>query len=146
MIAVGGWGKRTERHGPRLRLRAGKFVPDNTPGVGGGHGVRHEFPLVIRDSQHPVARGLPPVWMHAEDELHDRLRGPAMNVADIDRTPLHRAVEAVCAEAEALGVEVVRGELIGLLPRKAAEQTTARALRLEALTPDMTIEGRLKPL
>ena len=81
MIAVGGWGKRTERHGPRLRLRAGKFVPDNTPGVGGGHGVRHEFPLVIRDSQHPVTRGLPPVWMHAEDELYDRLRGPAKNVA-----------------------------------------------------------------
>ncbi len=70
----------------------------------------------------------------------------SMNVADIDRTPLHRAVEAVCAEAEALGVEVARGELIGLLPRKAAQQTTARALRLEALTPDMTIEGRLKPL
>ncbi len=68
----------------------------------------------------------------------------SMNVADIDRTPLHRAVEAVCAEAAALGVEVVRGELIGLLPRKAAQQTTAQALRLDALTPDMVIENRLK--
>ena len=80
MIAVGGWGNRTEQHGPRLRFRGGKFVPDNTPGVGGGHGVRHEFPLVIRDPNHPVTRGLPPVWMHAEDELYDRLRGPAKNV------------------------------------------------------------------
>ena len=67
----------------------------------------------------------------------------SMNVVDIDRTPLHRAVEAVCAEAAALGVEVVRGELIGLLPRKAAEQTTAQALRLDALTPGMVIEDRL---
>ncbi len=67
----------------------------------------------------------------------------SMNLADIDRTPLHRAVEAVCAEAAALGVEVVRGELIGLLPRKAAQQTTAQALRLDALTPDMVIEDRL---
>ena len=68
----------------------------------------------------------------------------SMNLTDIDRTPLHRAVEAVCAQAEALGVEVVRGELIGLLPAKAAQQTTAQALRLDALAPDMTIEGRLK--
>ncbi len=67
----------------------------------------------------------------------------SMNVTDIDRTPLHRAVEAVCEESAALSVEVVRGELIGLLPRKAAEQTTAQALRLDAVTPNMIVEDRL---
>lgn len=80
MIAVGGWGNRTEQHGPKLRLRDGKFIHDSTPGVGGSHGVRHEFQVVMRDPDHAVTRGLPPMWMHAEDELYDRLRGPAENV------------------------------------------------------------------
>ena len=31
----------------------------------------------MRDTDHPITRGLPPVWMHAKDELYDTLRGPA---------------------------------------------------------------------
>lgn len=81
MIAVGGWGDRTERHGPYIRLRDGEFVRDTTPGIGGSHGVRHEFPIDIRDTDHPITRGLPEQWMHANDELYDRLRGPAKNVS-----------------------------------------------------------------
>lgn len=81
MIAVGGWGDRNERHGPYIRLRDGEFVRDTTPGIGGSHGVRHEFPIDIRDADHPITRGLPEQWMHANDELYDRLRGPAKNVS-----------------------------------------------------------------
>lgn len=80
MIAVGGWRGRTERHGPYIRLRDGEFVRDPTPGKGGSHGARHEFRVDIRDSDHPITRGLPAAWMHATDELYDRLRGPAKNV------------------------------------------------------------------
>lgn len=68
----------------------------------------------------------------------------SMNITDIDKTPLHRAVEAVSKAAADLGVEVVRGELVGLLPKKAADQTTPRALHLDAITPNMIIEERLK--
>ena len=81
MIGIGGWGDRTERHGPYVRLRSdGDFVHDNTPGIGGSHGIRHEFPIDIRDRDHPITRGLPERWMHSRDELYDRLRGPAQNL------------------------------------------------------------------
>ena len=80
MIGLGGWGGRTERDGPYIRLRDGEFVRDHSPGVGGRHGVRHEFPIDIRDAEHPITRGLPKRWLHAEDELYDRLRGPARNL------------------------------------------------------------------
>ena len=80
MIGIGGWGDRTERHGPYVRLRDGEFVLDNTPGIGGSHGVRHEFRIDVRDTEHPITRGLPEQWMHANDELYDRLRGPAQNL------------------------------------------------------------------
>ncbi len=80
MIGVGGWGDRTERHGPYVRLRDNEFVRDDTPGIGGSHGIRHEFAIDIRDSDHPITRGLPTKWMHSNDELYDRLRGPAENL------------------------------------------------------------------
>lgn len=80
MIALGGWGNRDERAGPYLRLREGKILLDSSPGRGGSHGARHEFLITVRDRQHPVTRGLPETWMHATDELYDRLRGPARNL------------------------------------------------------------------
>lgn len=81
MIGVGGWGGRDERSGPYLRLRDRKFVQDKqTPGTGGSHGAYHKFPVETRAPEHPVMKGLPAKWMHAGDELYDRLRGPAENV------------------------------------------------------------------
>ena len=80
MIGIGGWGGRTEAHGPYLRLRDGKWVRDTTPGKGGSHGDRHEYRVQIRNPDHPITRGLPAIWLHSEDELYDRLRGPAENV------------------------------------------------------------------
>lgn len=80
MIGIGGWRGRDERHGPYVRLRDGEFVRDTAAGVGGSHGTRHEFPIEIRDPDHPITRGLPARWMHSTDELYDRLRGPARNL------------------------------------------------------------------
>ncbi len=77
MIGLGGWGNRNEKAGPYLRLRNGKFVRDFTPGIGGSHGQQHEYKVIIRDSSHPITKGLPREWMHSKDELYDRLRGPA---------------------------------------------------------------------
>jgi len=80
MIGLGGWGGRNEKSGPYLRLRDGKFQPDTKPGVGGSHGKQHAFLMQTRAPQHPIMAGLPQKWMHAKDELYDRLRGPAQNV------------------------------------------------------------------
>ena len=80
MIGVGGWGGRTELSGPYLRLRDGQWVQDITAGRGGSHGSRHEFLVEIQDDSHPITKGLPKKWMHTEDELYDRLRGPAEDV------------------------------------------------------------------
>lgn len=80
MIGVGGWGNRDEKSGPYLRLRDGRWVHDPSPGPGGSHGAQHEFVLTHHAADHPILRGLPKRWKHAQDELYDRLRGPAQNV------------------------------------------------------------------
>ncbi len=80
MIAIGGWGGRNQESGPYLRWRDGQVVRDDVPGKGGGHGPRHDFQIVVRDSEHPITKGLPPVFMHHSDELYSWLRGPAKNV------------------------------------------------------------------
>jgi type 1 glutamine amidotransferase len=81
MIGVGGWGGRNEKSGPYLRWRDGKFVRDDvTKGTGGSHGQQHPFLMETRNSEHPIMSGLPTRWMHAKDELYDRLRGPAETV------------------------------------------------------------------
>ena len=36
--------------------------------------------METRDADHPITKGLPKKWLHAKDELYDRLRGPAENI------------------------------------------------------------------
>lgn len=81
MIGVGGWGGRNEKTGPYIYLdEAGKLVRDETPGPGGAHGPQHPFQIIVRDSEHPITKGMPTAWMHMNDELYDRLRGPGENM------------------------------------------------------------------
>ncbi len=81
MIGLGGWGGRTEKSGPYVYVNAeGKVVRDETAGPGGNHGAQWEFPVVVRDKEHPIVKGMPVEWMHAQDELYDKLRGPAKNM------------------------------------------------------------------
>jgi len=80
MIGLGGWGNRNEKAGPYVRFRDGKMVREQKPGPGGHHGKAHAFVVTLRDLGHPITAGLPPVWMHAVDELYDSLRGPAVNM------------------------------------------------------------------
>ncbi len=76
MIGVGGWRSRTEAAGPLWFYRDGKLVSDSSPGRAGSHGARLSFQVTTRDADHPIMKGLPPVWMHAGDELYATLRGP----------------------------------------------------------------------
>ncbi|MCL4205907.1 MAG: ThuA domain-containing protein [Pirellulaceae bacterium] len=80
IIGLGGWGGRNETAGPYLRLRDGQFVRDETPGRGGGHGPMQPFQLIVREPNHPITQGLPPTFMHVDDELYGWLRGPAKNL------------------------------------------------------------------
>jgi type 1 glutamine amidotransferase len=80
MIAVGGWGGRDEHSGPWLYVKDGNLFRDKSPGKGGAHGPQHEFVVKVIDGEHPVTRGLPERWLHAQDELYSHLRGPAENV------------------------------------------------------------------
>lgn len=82
IIALGGWEGRDENSGPYYYLVDGKAVLDNSPGSGGSHGEQREFPVTQRSSEHPIIKGLPKVWMHAQDEMYDRMRGPA-NIKDL---------------------------------------------------------------
>jgi uncharacterized protein len=77
MIGVGGWGGRNEKSGPYVRFRDDKIVFDTNKGNGGSHGAQHEFLVEVRQKDHPIVAGLPERWLHATDELYDRLRGPA---------------------------------------------------------------------
>ncbi len=81
IIGLGGWGGRTEASGPYVYLNdQGKVIRDKSKGRGGHHGPRHPFTIVVRASDHPITKGMPSSWLHAEDELYDMLRGPANNM------------------------------------------------------------------
>ena len=49
-------------------------------GPSAGHSNVHDWPVVVRDKQHPIMNEMPPVWMHAHDELYHSQRGPARNM------------------------------------------------------------------
>lgn len=89
--AFGGWkeynqmigmGWRGNKGGDRLYLDEGGKEVRVPSGTGGnsGHGYTGEFVVTIRDSEHPVTKGMPKEWMHARDELYDNMRGPIQNI------------------------------------------------------------------
>ncbi len=47
---------------------------------GTGHGSQHEFQITIRDKDHPITKGMPELWLHAQDELYHGQRGPGENM------------------------------------------------------------------
>ncbi|MEM1359433.1 MAG: ThuA domain-containing protein [Bacteroidota bacterium] len=81
MIGLGGWGNRNEKDGPYVYYNnEGELIRDTSPGGGGAHGSRHEFPITVRNPDHPITKGMPKVWMTTADECYAKLRGPAENM------------------------------------------------------------------
>lgn len=77
-------------------------------------------------------------------ELTDPPRAQvSMNLLDTSVTSLTRVWREVEARARAAGVEILRGELIGLMPLDAALQVAADALKIEGLGRERIIEARL---
>jgi glutamate formiminotransferase len=75
-----------------------------------------------------------------------RSRGIAqvsINLTDFEQTPPHRVFEMVKREAERHGCKVVGSEIIGLIPRKAIEQSAEYYLQLENFSEARILENRL---
>lgn len=62
-----------DKYGDLLRMPVGE-------GPGAGHGPRYPYKVEIRNSEHPITKGLPKVFLHPEDELYHGQRGPAENM------------------------------------------------------------------
>ena len=82
IIALGGWEGRNQQSGPYYYLINGIGVLDNGEGIGGSHGAQRQYPMHCRNHKHPITKGLPDDWLHARDEMYDRMRGPA-NIKDL---------------------------------------------------------------
>ncbi len=81
MIGLGGWGDRDENDGPYVYYsNTGKMVVDSTAGEAGAHGERHNIPVKVRNSEHPITKGMPKTWLTGIDECYAKLRGPAQQM------------------------------------------------------------------
>ena len=68
----------------------------------------------------------------------------SINMTDYTRTPLHRAVEAVRAEAAKYDVGIVGTEIVGLAPMRALIDSAAYYLNIEQFDPEeQVLEYRL---
>ena len=80
MCGLGGWGNRDEKSGPYVYYKRNVIVKDSSAGPAGYHDKRHEFEVKTLNFNHPITKGLPSRWLHGNDELFSRLRGPAQNM------------------------------------------------------------------
>jgi uncharacterized protein len=81
MIGIGGWGGRNTESGPYVYYdNDNNLKYDTSEGKCGGHGPQREFLVDTREPNHPIMKGLPMSWLHAKDELYEKLRGPAENL------------------------------------------------------------------
>jgi glutamate formiminotransferase len=74
------------------------------------------------------------------------VRGQAqvsMNLTDFEQTPLHRVFEAVKSEAARYGTAPQSSEIVGLIPKKALEQSAEWFLQIENFDASLILENRL---
>jgi glutamate formiminotransferase len=64
----------------------------------------------------------------------------SMNLIDVGATPLHLVVAEVARLASERGVQVERGELVGLMPAATAAAAAGSALRIDGMTADRVLE------
>ena len=70
----------------------------------------------------------------------------SMNLTDFETTPPHVVYAAVAREAARFGVDIAGSEIIGLIPRRAVEQTAETYLRLENFRSGTVLENCLEQL
>ncbi len=88
--------------------------------------------------------GFPGVKAMGVDLKARNLAQVSMNLTDFETTSIAKVYEAVELEAEALGLQVVGSEIVGLLPRKALEAAAVHFLKVENFRPELVVENRLE--
>ena len=68
----------------------------------------------------------------------------SMNLVDTEKTPLHRAFDAVKMEAAAHGVVPTWSEIVGLVPERVLFDAAARHVQLRNFTPSMVLERKVR--
>ena len=61
-------------------VQDGKAVADTAAGNAGSHGDRWPYQIHVQVAAHPIMKGLPKAFMHFNDELYARMRGPGQNM------------------------------------------------------------------
>ena len=82
-----GLGWRKADYGARITIDDATSAQVRTPagqGPGAGHGPSHLFQIKVRAPDHPIMRGLPPLWLHGKDQLSHGQRGPGENLLVLD--------------------------------------------------------------
>jgi glutamate formiminotransferase len=68
----------------------------------------------------------------------------SMNLLDLERSPLHEVIERVRLEARKRGLEVVDGELVGLVPASALDAARAAGVQVPGVDESRTLEYALR--
>jgi len=68
----------------------------------------------------------------------------SMNLTDFTRTPLHRVLQLIRAEASRYGVPITGSEIIGLVPQQVLLDAAAFYLQIQDFSPEVVLENRLK--
>jgi glutamate formiminotransferase len=73
-----------------------------------------------------------------------RIAQVSMNLTDFERTGMREAFSAVQSEAARYGVGIASTEIVGLIPRRALDETTARLIKCENFSMDRVLEHRIE--
>ena len=87
--------------------------------------------------------GLPHVKAMGVELKTRNLAQVSMNLTDFEQTPIHRVFQAVESEAARYGAAVLDSEIVGLIPSKALEMTSASYLKITNFGPQLILENRL---
>jgi len=148
--------------GLQQRIDAGELAPDHGPPrlheTAGGVIVGVRMPLIAFNvnlrGDVAVARaiaavvrekggGFPGVRALGLELPRAGLIQVSMNVEDWEAAALHEIVAVIRTEAEGRGAEVIRSELVGLMPAGAAMRAAGAALGIEGFDASRVLELRL---
>jgi hypothetical protein len=82
MLGVSGASNRDKSAGPIWFYHDGNMAFDGETGGGAGEGTQLDgpFAVTVRNTEHPITKGVPLMWMHSADSLMGNLRGPGKNM------------------------------------------------------------------
>jgi hypothetical protein len=82
ILGLSAGANRTQPAGPFWFYKDGNMAFDSTTPGPAGKPMQPDqpFQVTIRNTEHPITKGLPLIWMHARDRLMGNLRGPGKNM------------------------------------------------------------------